>query len=167
MKTIRKEWPRVRLYVKAGHNYFQVDLRRKHYQGQKWKNFTSRDKALEFASDLGKKVAKSGLDSIRAVEEGGRVKAWGEQCAVYDRTLEQAVETALLVWEKERKVLESPFMSELLSVWMLDKIENPLKPLRQRTEASIRFMANTFKADFKDAKIKEIDQARVERYLRE
>jgi integrase len=50
---------------------------------------------------------------------------------------------------------------------MLDKIENPLKPLRPRTEESIRFMANTFKADFKDARIKEIDHARLDRYLRE
>jgi len=80
--------------------------------------------------------------------------------------LAQAVETALLVWEKERKVKESPFMSELLSLWMLDKIENPLKPLRQRSEGSIRFMANTFKADFKDAKIKEINRARIEEYLK-
>ena len=47
-------------------------------------------------------------------------------------------ETALLVWEKERKVTESPFMSELMSMWMLDKIENPRKPLRPGTETSIR-----------------------------
>ena len=108
MKTIRKDWPRVRQYVKAGNTYFQVDLRRKHYQGQKFKNFTSRDKALEFASDLGKKVAKSGVDSIRSVEEGDRVKAWSEQCALYGKTVEQAIEAALAVWGKERKVMESP-----------------------------------------------------------
>ena len=167
MKTIRKDWPRVRQYVKSGNTYFSVDLRRKHYQGQKFKSFSSRDEALEYASEIGKKVAKSGIDSIRAVEEGDRVKAWGEQCALYGKTVEQAIETALTVWEKHRKVKESSFMSELLSVWMLDKIENPLKPLRPRTIDSIRFMANTFKADFKDAKIKEIDQARLEQYLRE
>src|ERR1051326_7585175 len=167
MKTVRKEWPRVRQYVKAGNTYFSVDLRRKHYQGQKWKNYTSRDKALEFASDLAKKVAKSGLDSIKAVQEGDRVKAWAEQCAVYGKTVEQAMEAALEVWEKERKVKESPFMSGLLSSWMLDKIENPLKPLRPRSQKSIRFYANTFKADFKDARIKEIDQARIEKYLRD
>lgn len=165
MKTIRKDWPKVRQYVKAGNTYFSVDLRRKHYQGQKWKNFNSRDKALEFAAEIGKKVAKSGIDSIRAVQEGDRVRAWSEQCALYGKTVEQAIETALAVWEKQRKVKESPFMSELLSVWMLDKIENPLKPLRPRTLDSIRFMANTFKADFKDAKIKEIDRARLEQYL--
>jgi len=167
MKTIRKEWPRVRQYTKAGNNYFSVDLRRRHYQGQKWKNFTSRDKALEFASDLGKKVAKSGLDSIRAVEEGDRVKAWAEQCIRYGKTVEQAIETALSVWHKEQKVMESPFMSGLLSEWMLDKIENPLKPLRKRTQDTIRFMANTFIADFKDARIKAINRDRIEHYLRD
>jgi len=167
MKTIRKEWPRVRQYVKAGNTYFSVDLRRRHYQGQKWKNFTSRDKALEFASDLGKKVAKSGVDSIRAVEEGDRVKAWAEQCVLYGKTVEQAIETALSVWQKEQKVMESPFMSGLLSEWMLDKIENPLKPLRKRTKDTIRFMSNTFIADFKDARIKAINRDRIERYLRD
>src|ERR1035437_672885 len=103
MKTIRKDWPRVRQYVKAGSTYFHVDLRLKHYQGQKFKNFTSRDKALEFASEIGKKVAMSGVDSIRAVQEGDRVKAWGEQCALYGKTVEQAIETALAVWGRERK----------------------------------------------------------------
>jgi hypothetical protein len=165
MKTIRKDWPRVRQYVKAGSTYFHVDLRRKHYQGQKFKNFTSRDKALEFASDIGKKVAKSGVDSIRAVGEGDRVKAWGEQCALYGKTVEQAIETALAVWGKERKVMESPFMAELLNVWMPDKIENPLKPLRPRSQQAIRVMANAFKAEFKEARIKEINQTRIERYL--
>ena len=114
MKTIRKEWPRVRQQVKAGrYTYYVVDLRRKHYQGQEFKNFTSRDKALEYAADIGKKVAKSGVDSIRAVEEGDRVKAWGEQCSLYGKTVEQAIEAALAVWGKERKVMESPFMAEL------------------------------------------------------
>ncbi len=166
MKTIRKDWPKVSQYVKAGNTYFSVDLRRRHYRGQKWKNFTSRDEALKFAADLGKKVAKSGIDSIQAVHEGDRVKAWGEQCALYGKTVEQAIDTALKLWEQERKIKESPFMSELLSLWMLDKIENPLKPLRPRTLKSIRFMANTFKADFKDARIKQIDRARLEKYLR-
>ena len=57
MKTIRKEWPRVRQYVKAGNSNFHLDLRRKHYQGQKWKNFNRRDKALDYASKIGSKSA--------------------------------------------------------------------------------------------------------------
>src|SRR5258707_718735 len=75
------------------------------------------------------------------------------------------VESALVVWEKQRKVMESPFISELLSVWLLDKIENTFKPLRPRSKQAIRVMANAFKAEFKDARIKEIDQTRIERYL--
>ena len=48
MKTIRKDWPRVRQYVKGGNFYYQVDLRRKHHRGQKWRNFTTRDEALHY-----------------------------------------------------------------------------------------------------------------------
>ena len=168
MKTIRKDWPRVRRHVKAGkYAYYVVDLRRKHYQGPKWKNFTSRDEALEYASEIGKKVAKSGIYSIHATQGDDRLKAWGEQCAVYGKTVEQAIETAVSVWEQHRKVKESPFMAELLNNWMLDKVENELKPLRPRSEKSIRWMTNTFQADFGTARIKEIDQARIEQYLRE
>lgn len=101
MKTIRKDWPRVRQYVKAGNTYFSVDLRRKHYRGQKWKNFKSRDKALKYASEIGGKVAKSGISSIHTVQADDQLKAWGEQCAVYGKTVEQAIEAAISVWEKE------------------------------------------------------------------
>ena len=89
-ENLRKDWPRVRQQVKAGNTYFSVDLRRKHYHGPKWKNFTSRDKSLEYASEIGKKVAKPGIYSIQTSQGDDRLKAWGEQCAVYGKTVEQA-----------------------------------------------------------------------------
>ena len=99
MKTIRKDWPKVRQYVKGGHRYFQVDLRRKHYKGQKWKNFTGRDEALDYAAEVGAKVAKSEIYSLESSQGDDRLKAWGEQCAIYGKTVEQAIETAVAVWK--------------------------------------------------------------------
>ena len=167
MKLLRKDYPRVRQYVKAGNTYFQVDLRRKHYVGPKFKGFNNRERALRFAAEMAAKVAKSGVDSISVVGVDPKVKAWREQFALYGKTLEQAVEVALGVFQKEQAVRESPHMAALLSVWVDDKTSDSLKPLREKSKKSIRNMAETFKADFGMARIKEITTERVEQYLRD
>jgi hypothetical protein len=51
----------------GGKHVFQRGSAAKTLSGEEVENFTSRDKALAFASDIGKKVATSGVDSIRAV----------------------------------------------------------------------------------------------------
>jgi len=163
MTTIRRQYPRVRQYIKSGKNYFSVDLRRKHYQGQKFKNFNNREAAMNYATAIGEKVAKSGLDSLIGVDP--RIKAWQEQFAIYGKTPEDGINTALAVYESERKVKESPFMGELLSVWSDDKTSNKLKPLRPETQRMIRSMANRFQSYFGNLRIKEITQDRVETYL--
>jgi integrase len=167
MKTIRSSWPKVRQYVKRGQTYFMVDLRRKHYSGPKWKNFTDRDTALTFASDIGSKVSKSGLNSITTVNEDPRLKAWTEQAAIFGKTVDEVFAIGFDVLEKQRKVKDSPFISELLTLWVDDKTTNVLKPLRQRTASTIRHMANMFKEDFKDAKVKEFDEPRLDKYLKD
>jgi hypothetical protein len=86
VKTIRKEWPKVRQYVKSGNTCYQVDLRRKDYQGLKWKNFTDRAAALAYASEVAEKVAKDGVSSISVVGIDLRIQAWSEQFAIYDKT---------------------------------------------------------------------------------
>jgi integrase len=142
-----------------------VDLRRKHYHGQKFKGFSSRDKALEFAQKIGEKVAVSGLDAIKQITDDPRILAWEKQCAVYGKNLEDAMQVALAQFAKEFAVKESPYMSELLNVWLDDRLTDKLKPIRPRSSDAIRKMANQFKAEFGEAKIKEIDQSRLETYL--
>lgn len=65
MKTIRKDWPGVRQYVKAGNTYFSVDLRGKHHQGPPFKNFTSRDEALKYASESHSEAQKGASPQVR------------------------------------------------------------------------------------------------------
>jgi integrase len=167
MKTMRKEYPRVRQYVKHGNTYYQVDLRRKHYQGPGFKNFTDREAALKFASEIASKVSLNGLSAISVVGVDPQVIAWREQFAIYNKTLEEAIQVALDVFEKEREVKESPYVAELLSVWVDDKTSNTLKPLRERSKESLRNMADIFKKDFGLSRIKEITQEGVEQYLSE
>ena len=142
-----------------------MDLRRKHYQGPKWKNFTDRQAALKYAAETGEKVAKDGVSSISVIGSDPRIQAWSEQFAIYGKTLEEAVDAALAVFERDRKVKESPYMAELLSLWVDDK-RTGLKTLRPKTLKSIRNMANMFKTDFGMTRMKEIDQSRVEDYLK-
>lgn len=116
MKLIRSQYPRVRVTPKKGNNYFAVDLRRKHYQGPKFKWFKDREEALKYASEIGDKVAHNGIDSISIVGVDPRIRAWSEQFAVYNKTIEEAIDTALAVFEKERQVKESPYMADRLPV---------------------------------------------------
>jgi integrase len=164
-KTLRKAWPKVRPYVKHGKLYYVVDLRRKHYKGPQLKWFSDREIALKHAADMADKVSKSGIESIADADDAAKLKAWGEQCAVYGKTLEQAMDAALELFAKEKSVKDSPYMAELLSVWLDDKITG-LRTLRPKTIESIRDMVKRFKIDFGMARVKEIDSTRIESYLK-
>jgi integrase len=164
MKTLRKDYPKVRQYVKHGNTYYQVDLRGKHHVGQKFKNFNDRKEALRFAADIGDTVAKNGISALATVKDE-RVAAWTEQCGRYGRTPEDAIALAVNFWLQEKAKMESPFMAELLSVWLDDKIVG-VKKLRPKTIKSIREMANVFKKDFGTMRIKEVDSAVIENYLK-
>ena len=122
MKTLRKDYPKVRQYVKHGNTYYQVDLRGKHHAGQKFKNFNDRTAAMKFAADIGDAVSKNGISALATVKDE-RVAAWTEQCGMFGRTPEDAIALAVNFWFNEKAKMESPFMAELLSVWLDDKIE--------------------------------------------
>jgi integrase len=162
---LRKDFPKVRRYVKSGNTYFAVDLRRKHYVGPKWKNFTDKQAALGYAKAVAEKVAQTGLQSISIVPgTDPKIAEWLTLLAPYGRTVEDAIEAAIKVFEKEKEIRESPYMAELLSVWLDDK-KTGLKKLRPRTLQSLSAMANKFQKDFGMTRIKEIDQNRIEKYL--
>jgi len=164
MKTIRKDYPRVRQYVKRGNTYYQVDLRDKHHKGQKFKNFNDRTLALKFAADIGFTANKQGINALATIKDE-RVEAWTQQCAAYGKTPEDAIALAVNFWLSEKAKKESPFMSELFSVWVLDKVEG-VKKLRTKSLKSIRDMANGFKNHFGTMRIKEVDSKVIENYLK-
>ncbi len=148
--------------------YFVVDLRRKHYIGPsfKWYKKSDREACFKFAREVGEKVNKRGVSSISVLGVDPRVVAWTEQFAIYNKTLEEGINRGLAEFEKERVVKSSPYMGELLTVWMDDKLTDTFKPLRERSKQSIRQMANTFKSDFGMIRMKEITRETVETYLK-
>jgi len=164
MKTLRKDYPKVRQYVKHGNTYYQVDLRGKHHVGQKFKNFNDRTEALRFAAEIGDTAGKSGKSALATIKDE-RVASWTKQCAVFGKTPEDAMAHAINFWLLEKAKRESPYMAELLSVWLDDKIEG-VKKLRPKTIKSIREMANVFKKDFGTMRIKEVDSSTIENYLK-
>lgn len=163
MKLLRIEWPKVRVQVKNGNDYFMVDMRRAHYQGQKWRCFNNRAKALKFASGIGSKVSKSGLDSLLVTDP--RLRAWTEQASLYGKTLDQIVALGFEAAAKERMVKESHFVAELLSVWLDDRITDKLKPLRKKSLSGLRSYVNIFKQDFGTLRVKELTRDYIEDYL--
>jgi hypothetical protein len=166
MKPIRKEYPSIRAYVKSGQTYFRVDLRRKHHIGPKTKQFTDRQTAIEFAQGIGDQATKEGLNSIAKHGTDARIAVWEEQLGVFGRTVEEAMELALKHYTAEKTKMETPFVGELVTVWIDDKITNPLKPLRKRSIESIRAMGALFKTDFGIKRVAEISPAFVDTYIK-
>ena len=164
MKTLRKDYPKVRQYVKHGNTYYQVDLRGKHHVGQKFKNFNDRTEALRFAAEIGDTVGKKGKSALATIKDE-RVAAWTKQCGIFGKTPEDAMSFALNYWLQEKAKRESPYMAELLSVWIDDKIDG-VKKLRPKSIKSIRDMANAFKRDFGEKRIKEVNSEVIENYLK-
>jgi integrase len=169
-KLIRKEFPKVRQLRRRGNNYYAVDLRRKFWIGPKWKYFTSRDDALKYAVELAQSVQANGVPSVAkniANLEDEKLTRWNEQLGAHGKTIEDAVEFLLTHLEKEQHRRESEYVGSLLTKWMLDRVENKLKPMRPRSSKSLRDMANRFKADFGDLRILDMTHQRIESYLQD
>src|ERR1051326_2278833 len=166
MKTIRKAWPKVREYVKHGKTYYHVDLRRRNYVGKKFQNFTTRDTALEFATTTAKNVLQQGIGILESgINE--KVRIWNEQCVMFNKSIDDAIRVATGVWESERKVQESPYVAELLTLWVDDKEGDTLEGLRERTLKGIRTMSYRFKNDFGMMRLKELTNEKLREYLNE
>src|SRR4051812_8214331 len=74
MKTHRSAWPQVREIKRGKKSYWLVDMRRTGYTGQKWKTLPDKKRALEFASELRKKVDATGTNSISKLNLDPRIK---------------------------------------------------------------------------------------------
>ena len=165
MKTHRKTWPQVREYQKRGKTYFAVDMRRAGYNGQKWKHCPSKDAALKYAKEIEAKVTKLGLTSINRLNEDPRIKVWEGQLAIYNHTIEEAINLALGIYRKEFEAKQSPFIAELLTLWVDDKETNKLNPLRATSLRAIRGGAERFKESFQGLRMSDMSKERVETFL--
>jgi hypothetical protein len=73
MKLIRKDYPKVREYVKQGNRYFSVDLRRKHYVGPQAKGFNNREAALKSFEGVEESLSIDKIVTSSTVHYGGEV----------------------------------------------------------------------------------------------
>jgi hypothetical protein len=89
MKTIPKDWPKLRLYVKGGNKYYRVDLRRKHHLRPQAKDFNDREKALKHAATIAEQVTKLGVNSLAVVNDplSGRGQKYAPFISRYRRPL--------------------------------------------------------------------------------
>ena len=160
--TIRQEYPCVYQITKGGRKYYRVDMRKKFHTGQKTKNFKTAKEALEYARKFREQTDKNGLISVAPISFDSRIDAWAKQFAFYGVTLEQGIALGLSACANEVKRKESPFVSELLTLWRDDKTTSTDKPLRPASIAAIKAMANTFIKDWGDKRIGDIDRKFLE-----
>jgi integrase len=164
MKLLRTSYPKVRLYVKSRNKYCQVDLRRKGYVGKHFKNFTTQQAALDFAAKIGDAVAENGITALAKVKDP-QMAALEQQCAIYGKTVQDAVSVALGHWATELKKLESPFVEGLFDQWYTEKSEG-IKKLRPKTLKSILDMSKELKKSFAGLRLNQITEKAVENYLK-
>ncbi|MCL4177740.1 MAG: hypothetical protein KJ072_08320 [Verrucomicrobia bacterium] len=169
MKLHRKDYPKIRERVKHGKSYFEVDMRRKGLVGRQYRTFTQLKDARKYAAEVASKVSLSGLDSLgdmlRHRQDLELLNDLRQRCGHYGKTIQQAVLAATKTWEDEEEKQKSPFTSELLTLWVLDKTEG-LKRLRPKTLKTIRNMAEAFKAKWGEYRIREITHPMVESWLK-
>lgn len=165
MKIHRKTYPRIYEYLSKGYTYFRVDLRRKNYVGNPFKQFTKLDDAKTYANGVAETVNDNGIKSISTNGIDPRMVKFEEQCAMYGKTIEQALDAAFKLFAADRIVKESPYMAELLTLWLDDK-KTGLKKLRPKSLKALGSMASIWKTDFDMARIAEIDEKRIVDYLK-
>ena len=142
-------------------------MRRTGYHGQKSRHMPDKKRAMEFAREIAAKTQATGLNSISRLNEDPRVVIWESQLAIYGKSLEQAVNLALQTYQKEKLDRESPFLAELLNLWIMDKTKNKLAPMRQRSQQTLRNNATLFKKAFADLRICDLTKDKIESFLQD
>lgn len=137
-------------------------MRRKGYTEQPFKDFSTADKAKTFASD----VVGEGIPELNAtLLLNNREVAYMEQhCGVYGKTLKDAVKLATSIWAKEKEVGNSPFVSELLTLW-IDYKKTGVKHLRKKSISTMSNCANVLKKHFGHKRVLEISEDSIEEFL--
>ena len=160
--VIRKTYPRIRTYDKHGKTYFRVDMRRKGYVGQKFKDFSTADAAKSFASA----VVGDGIPVLNSTMllNNQEVAYLEQHCGVYGKTLKDAVVFATGVWAKEKENGSSPFVSELLTLW-IDYKKTGVKKLRKKSISTMSNCANVLKKHFGQMRVLEVTEDIIENFL--
>jgi hypothetical protein len=126
--------------------------------------------AKKFASETAAKVARSSLSSIEtnadARQQLARLRVWQEQSALVGKTLHDVGEFGLSHYRGEQRKKVSPFVSELLTLWVDDRATGFNKKLRPRTVKGIRSAANLMKLHFADLRVAQIDGGRIEAWIK-
>lgn len=169
MKNHRKEWPRIRERSKSGHRYYEVDLRRAHHTGQQWRTFSDLEEAKRFASETAAKVSRSGLQILEtdtvAKEALSLINRWRGECALINCILEDVVQQGLAHFRSQKAKAESPFVSEMLTLWIDDKTNSKSKKLAHRSSKGIRSAANLMKGFLGDMRVAQVTRENIEQWM--
>ncbi len=142
----RTDWPRIRGIVSKGRTYFQVDPR----PSARRETFSSLTEANTRADQLAKDRRQHGKQGLLApLRERVAVAELADLVRPYGKTVRQAVETAIVVWEEEKVHAVSVPMAQALAEWQaLKEQQYRAGKLRLRTIGNLRPLFREFTSAF-------------------
>jgi integrase len=165
-EIIRASFPRVVKYEKRGQTYFYVDLRSKTYGTKGRRGFSTKQEAVDYASDFFEKL-KNGQVVQDGIIKDRQLEKWKERLAVYGKTIEDACQSYLaeLAENKKREVL--PLVKDLCQTWETEKLTDTLDPKRPKTKIEISQYGRWIRRELGERHVYDITEDECRRLLNE
>jgi integrase len=136
---IRKSFPKVYRYQKAGNDYFLVDGRSKTWNLNIRKNFNFKEDALNYANEIEGQILENGKAvSNNEVYHDKEIERLVAKLRPFGKTLPQAVDSYIQSLQEEMKKSVVPPIKDLCLKWYNTKCESKSKPLSPTTKNALK-----------------------------
>jgi len=165
-KTIRKNWPKIRIVTIKGETFYQVDAR-KTGTNAKREHFKVKKEAEKRASELAGELTTAGVEGFSLTYEKRSIVLEAERLlAPYGSNILEAVKYFIDSKKKVESLTTQQTIKTVAYAWYTDKAHNPLKKLRPKTCKDILQAYNRLDEAFGTKKITEPTKEDFEKYLK-
>jgi integrase len=165
-ELIRKTWPKIRIVIKEGKTFYQVDGRKKGTKGKR-EQYSTRAKAEQRAREIEEDLRMEGVAGLTLSAEL-RVEALKAETKLkpHGKTVMDAVNFYVAHLESEEKKRQSQTVHALAAEWLRTKKAQEAKgTLRERTVIDIGVTSRTLQNQWGSLRIAEMTTEHFEKYL--
>jgi integrase len=154
---IRKGFPKVYRYQKAGNDYFLVDGRSATWGLRIRKNFNNREDAVKFAQEIEGQILDNGKSvANNHIYQDKDIERLDTKLKLFGKTLPQAVDFYIQHLEQEAKNAAIPPIKDLCLKWYEEKRDSKTYPLSEKTKSELKMywkFITTHLGEFKPNKV--------------
>jgi integrase len=165
-ELIRKTWPKVRVVIIDGKNFYQVDARKKGTKGKR-ETFSTKAEAEDRAREIEADFRMEGIEGLSLTAEL-RVDALKAEAKLrpHGKSINDAVNFYLSHLEAEEKKRQSATIHALAEEWhQAKKTQLARGELRERTVIDIGVTAKLLQKQFGSLRIAEVTTEHFKKYL--